>query len=134
MRISDWSSDVCSSDLYLPVGEREFGEILLDIADGGDADGLAESRRGDSQVRCNVEAGPDDDFGPLKVPVDARIAQKLDTPHGLQDVARRLIPLLRTLARQHDRDIPAGTAALPLESAPRILDRLSSRRPPPPDP
>src|SRR3546814_10847121 len=47
-------------DRYLPVGEREFGEILLDIADGGDADCLAERRRGDSQVRCNVEAGPDD--------------------------------------------------------------------------
>src|SRR3546814_9152534 len=112
MRISDWSSDVCSSDLYLPVGEREFGEILLDIADGGDADGLAERRRGDSQVRCNVEAGPDDDFGPLKVPVDARIAQKLDTPHGLQDVARRLIQLRRIVARQHDRRSEEHTSEL----------------------
>src|SRR3546814_9573297 len=95
------------------------------MADGGDADGLAERRRGDSQVRCNVEAGPDDDFGPLKVPVDARIAQKLDTPHGLQDVARRLIQLRRIVARQHDRDITAGAAALRLEADPR--DRTSTR-------
>src|SRR3546814_17530297 len=43
MRISDWSSDVCSSDLEIAVGEegglRRFGivPIALEIADRADA-------------------------------------------------------------------------------------------------
>src|SRR3546814_19821807 len=46
MRISDWSSDVCSSDLLarvvghaddraLRVQRKEFGEIMNQVADGG---------------------------------------------------------------------------------------------------
>src|SRR3546814_10054988 len=30
MRISDWSSDVCSSDLEVAVGEDGFGELAAD--------------------------------------------------------------------------------------------------------
>src|SRR3546814_3962380 len=71
MRISDWSSDVCSSDLFLPprlgevvgkqgvdrgqprLGQRPFGieqvelaEFAFAIADAGDAGGLRRRREG----------------------------------------------------------------------------------------
>src|SRR3546814_2093623 len=39
MRISDWSSDVCSSDL--PVERRRIGEIIAVVMRDGDIDLLA---------------------------------------------------------------------------------------------
>src|SRR3546814_17428142 len=89
------------------------------------------STRTDTLFPYTALVRSDDDFGPLKVPVDARIAQMLDTPHSLQDVARRLIQLRRIVARQHDRDITAGDAALRLEADPSIREHLQSRRHPP---
>src|SRR3546814_12442610 len=49
MRISDWSSDVCSSDLFLDLGDhrRESGEDRLMIAhESLGATGAREQRRG----------------------------------------------------------------------------------------
>src|SRR3546814_1952571 len=43
MRISDWSSDVCSSDLerlYLDVHADVFGRDAIEAHDGGVADGV----------------------------------------------------------------------------------------------
>src|SRR3546814_1262982 len=47
MRISDWSSDVCSSDLLLCRHRRVFH--LADVAEHGGGDGMAE---------VNVDAAP----------------------------------------------------------------------------
>src|SRR3546814_5158392 len=47
MRISDWSSDVCSSDLILDIGRRDRDRLIADVAvaailaDGRDAQGVA---------------------------------------------------------------------------------------------
>src|SRR3546814_9633339 len=37
MRISDWSSDVCSSDLHYPVGKLQRLILIVGDEDGGDA-------------------------------------------------------------------------------------------------
>src|SRR3546814_5065819 len=56
MRISDWSSDVCSSDLFalrhvVPVQRFETGAVLQPVAAGVRACGLDRARR-------TVDAGP----------------------------------------------------------------------------
>src|SRR3546814_16866780 len=105
MRISDWSSDVCSSDLR-----------------------LAKRRGRHAQIGGNSETGLDDDFGTLQVAVDAYIPHQRNSAHALQHRLRRIIQLHRIIARQHDGDIAAGTAALRLETDPRAGDRLQQRR------
>src|SRR3546814_4109334 len=62
MRISDWSSDVCSSDLLLNVGKRLWkgerpalpdpGEVTLDFDFGAAAKALAEET--DAFFRANM--------------------------------------------------------------------------------
>src|SRR3546814_19007949 len=53
MRISDWSSDVCSSDLLAALGRR-FGIHLRRVLLGGQREGLAMELR---QLRLAVDAG-----------------------------------------------------------------------------
>src|SRR3546814_18420009 len=62
MRISDWSSDVCSSDLVLQAGTSDGsqaltldgtvqGESVVNLRHGGvDANGLAYDRTGDTII------------------------------------------------------------------------------------
>src|SRR3546814_16909757 len=79
MRISDWSSDVCSSDLLLPVGDdlgRDAGRLVHDLAHrdafgeidvmgdavllGDDRDGIgvrSEERRVGKDVSVRVDLG-----------------------------------------------------------------------------
>src|SRR3546814_6591132 len=49
MRISDWSSDVCSSDLAL---QGRCGKCLNELIDG------TSRRAGDADQRCRCHAGP----------------------------------------------------------------------------
>src|SRR3546814_12646633 len=56
MRISDWSSDVCSSDLPVATGPLELDEALphvaLDVGDGASGQrGREIGRAGDGQAR-----------------------------------------------------------------------------------
>src|SRR3546814_3291751 len=53
MRISDWSSDVCSSDLLAALGRR-FGIHLRRVLLGAQREGLAMELR---QLRLAVDAG-----------------------------------------------------------------------------
>src|SRR3546814_15698312 len=72
MRVSDWSSDVCSSDLQCPLGQT-FGPFLGRLAVGDDPG--TEPQRGAS--------------GPiLQVPVLQRIVRKDQRPD--RDVERRV--------------------------------------------
>src|SRR3546814_1842905 len=131
MRISDWSSDVCSSDLAfrkrdadgdLPVGQREFRAILVDLAKRRDADRLAESLGGDAKLRGEREARANDDLGTLKIALDARRADFLNLGHfGKQPVAD-IFERLRVVAAERDRDVPAASA-----TAARLRDRKSTR-------
>src|SRR3546814_2168671 len=53
MRISDWSSDVCSSDLVLLRGKADDGTDLVI-----DRDYIREGMRGRAEERVTVELGP----------------------------------------------------------------------------
>src|SRR3546814_7163720 len=61
MRISDWSSDVCSSDLKVARVAREFvvGDLAVQIAE--------------AQVDDDIRVGPDDRFGLEPIDVGADI-------------------------------------------------------------
>src|SRR3546814_11099094 len=76
MRISDWSSDVCSSDLHLDRSQRR-------LAHRGGAFGC-ETRREEVGGRCEIVAGldrPENDHGDLDAPGCKRLAD----PFFLED-------------------------------------------------
>src|SRR3546814_8777371 len=83
MRISDWSSDVCSSDLDRPCGSAAFGsaEIRLvcrPVDTGGD------DRDADQAFESFVECGAEDD-------VRIRIDFLADTGRSLVDFEERQV-------------------------------------------
>src|SRR3546814_20063489 len=60
MRISDWSSDVCSSDLD-PLGERDpEDQGVEDDRRGNDHAGLEDAARAEVAVELDVQAVQDD--------------------------------------------------------------------------
>src|SRR3546814_4110928 len=128
MRISDWSSDVCSS--YL-VGQREFGRILVDIAQRRDADRLAERRGGDAKVGGQVEPRRDDDLRPRNIALDARGPDFLQPLHLVDDRQRMLLERHRIVATDDEGDVPARkTARLALERQERVdIGRAHGRTP-----
>src|SRR3546814_18692958 len=79
MRISDWSSDVCSSDL---VGFRLAGEA--DLGEDGDAEA----------ERLGIEVGMIDVGHPpiiLQIPEDSAVDEvQLDPPHESFSIFRRV--------------------------------------------
>src|SRR3546814_9108721 len=60
------------ADRDLAVGEREFGGVLIDIAQRRDADRLAERLRRHAEFGGEVHARVDDDFGARNVALDPR--------------------------------------------------------------
>src|SRR3546814_3975971 len=94
MRISDWSSDVCSSDLLLDGEAAEDGGFLRKIAD-------AESRapvhrhvgdvvaiQGDPAVVGRNEAGDDIEAGGLSRAVGTEQADRLSALQGQSHTAQ----------------------------------------------
>src|SRR3546814_11630321 len=59
------------TDGNLPVREREFGAVLIYIADRRDADSLAERRSSDAQISREVHMRADQNFRPLQIAVKA---------------------------------------------------------------
>src|SRR3546814_11444274 len=57
MRISDWSSDVCSSDLYQHIARGMFGVILVDPKD---PNALPKADREYVLVQSEIYQNPDD--------------------------------------------------------------------------
>src|SRR3546814_18425915 len=53
MRISDWSSDVCSSDLYIHLMLSEGNQVTIRGFRYDDQDNFARQRRGDHHL-CNT--------------------------------------------------------------------------------
>src|SRR3546814_3432330 len=48
MRISDWSSDVCSSDLILERAEQRIGAVAIDLDLGEDREGNVVGQRAET--------------------------------------------------------------------------------------
>src|SRR3546814_8016530 len=67
MRISDWSSDVCSSDLFLVLDQRQLKAELAEHAD------RCHQRHGDghqTEIRRHQQAGEDDGADETDAAVD----------------------------------------------------------------
>src|SRR3546814_4273530 len=87
MRISDWSSDVCSSDLCAP-----FPHDPGDISRGGSGDAGAECHSGD-------RAGAEWRRGPALYVVDQQLQWLGDDHHNLQDRSEEHTSELQSLMR-----------------------------------
>src|SRR3546814_1633980 len=109
MRISDWSSDVCSSDLVTPdrVAHHVRGynprSIGIELVNAGRWPHWLDSRH-----QAMEEAYP-----------DAQIDALVVLLHALQEE----LPSLRHIAGHDDLD----TAMVPASDDPQILDRKSTR-------
>src|SRR3546814_12062547 len=111
MRISDWSSDVCSSDLVAAIGvERGLGRLVAFGDDRGDAAGGGEELGG---------LGVDDRQILVLARLDAALRRKpvalspRDPPRG---VAEELEPLQRSVPDQQferagEREVADGPRA-----------------------
>ena len=66
--------DQADTNWDLPVGKRKFRRVLRQVAERGDKDRLADARHGHAELRGQVQARPDQDFGAAHVGVDARVA------------------------------------------------------------
>src|SRR3546814_15692450 len=105
--------------------------MLVELAKRREADRLAESLGGDAKLRGEREARANDDLGTLKIALDARRADFLNLGHfGKQPVAD-IFELLRVVAAERDRDVPAAPATaamLRLEVDASIGNRSQPRR------
>src|SRR3546814_9140444 len=91
MRISDWSSDVCSSDLR-PEGHSELGDADGDAVHAEpEIEGLAEGEQPDiaeQEIDARREQRPDQDLGGDSDP-EAVGEQRNDPGRGQQEGAKR---------------------------------------------
>src|SRR3546814_10765280 len=72
MRISDWSSDVCSSDLRTPFGQGHAGDVI--------------GRVPDNHGSCSVQTGPDHRLLlPQGTASIVQILRAKELPHGDSD-------------------------------------------------
>src|SRR3546814_6467729 len=78
MRISDWSSDVCSSDLGIAPG----------IGDGGAGRALGITGQGTAQGAAGIESVADIDFGALAVEVGRRAGRSEERRVGKEGGSR----------------------------------------------
>src|SRR3546814_3775231 len=95
MRISDWSSDVCSSDLL-----RQIGEVRIAGAEIVHRDGAADLLQGVHRARDPIGIGDERAFGEFEREAIARQPARFD--HALDD--GRDIVALELDRRQVDRD------------------------------
>ncbi len=116
-------------DGNLPVGKREFGGILVNVADRGHADSLAERGGRDPQARGQVKTWFDDDLGPIHVALDAGRPDFLHADHFGNQLVSGLIQQCGIVAAEHDRNVTAhAPARLRLEVYTGIRDLLESGR------
>src|SRR3546814_11107592 len=98
MRISDWSSDVCSSDLVVLRGDDQAARILVDAVDDAGPRDAADARklsramveqRVDERAVAMARGGMDDHAGGLVAVDQMLILPGHAEPDGLRGVMRR---------------------------------------------
>jgi hypothetical protein len=87
------------ADRHLAVAERELGRVLVDLAERGDADRLAQRAGGHAELRGEVEPRHDQQLGPLHVGGDARGDDALDALHLLDQRLRGAAAAARDRSR-----------------------------------
>src|SRR3546814_15392773 len=91
MRISDWSSDVCSSDLLPAVlGAFEDQPVVKEVEDFLARHAQRIEQAGDRQLALAVDADVDDVLG-VEFEIEPRTAIR-DHARGEQELARRVRP------------------------------------------
>src|SRR3546814_18470168 len=97
MRISDWSSDVCSSDLHVADGDDREREAVgsagigIDVLRSGAAEAAAEDVGANDEETVGVErqARPDDQLPPARLAGDrVRFGGELVAGQGMADEDR----------------------------------------------
>src|SRR3546814_9857386 len=109
MRISDWSSDVCSSDLLGAIDGDEGDAVGASVEENGWARGVGGCVHGDS-VCWLLGARRDARIGNLETPPSLRAAQRRSNPAAQPG----LVPGLDCFA----------TLAMTAKSEPALLDRV----------
>src|SRR3546814_6648762 len=85
MRISDWSSDVCSSDLLAAKSPQTIKVALRQLAEGAAKSSFADNMRMEYRIACHVIRRPDFVEGVRAVIVDKDNAPRWNpaTPEGV---------------------------------------------------
>ena len=122
-------------DRHLSVGEREFGAVLLDVAQCRDPDGLAQRGGGHAEVGGEVEARLDHDFRGRKIARGSRRSKLGKCLHLGRDPVRSRFKFHRVVTAEIKHDVARGaagpTAVLALEIHAGIGDFGKCRREPP---
>src|SRR3546814_12746987 len=116
MRISDWSSDVCSSDLALiDLVGRERARLLWDL--GEEAKGLVKQRIRDHAIDCDLQPGViHAGFKPAHAKSLQEEARFLDEDYGYRHIralSRAELPALVAMAHSPGGSPPTNAAPLP---------------------
>src|SRR3546814_2452137 len=115
MRISDWSSDVCSSDLGVAVDDGTIAVGIVVVAAEGDG-----GRAGDA-ADMDVEAG----LGGLRLAGD--VAFRIDLGGGRRDMHREVVAVVdRQLHADEFGEVDAVTGRLAAVEGDRKSTRLNS--------
>ena len=99
------------ADRDLPIGQGEARRVLVDFAQSGDADGLAQRRRGHTERSGQLGARRHDEFGPLQIGRNTRALYGLQPLHLLHQRGGGPAEQFRVGAGQHDRYFTAGATA-----------------------
>src|SRR3546814_4505955 len=83
MRISDWSSDVCSSDLVAVHGDAEAAEVALGLHDGALEDRHVHHLRGHDLAGLAQQHGHVEPSGELLARLDGLLVAAVDDAEAL---------------------------------------------------
>src|SRR3546814_14191654 len=110
MRISDWSSDVCSSDLLMRSGFLMLAATALASLAATAAPGQASERGSAAQVGKSA-IGPEDQLGRLSMMTAESRAQILSRADGMRlyDLAQNLCPGMPRFTEAGDPPFQVGT-------------------------
>ncbi|PAV92959.1 hypothetical protein WR25_17537 [Diploscapter pachys] len=105
-----------NADRHLAIGQAEARRILVDVTQGRDADRAGQGLRRHAQISGEVEARLDDDFGPLEVARDARLGDRPQLRHLVDQCVRGLLQQLGIVAAEDDSHV--STRRAPAELRP----------------
>src|SRR3546814_1916721 len=108
MRISDWSSDVCSSDLKLADDSFDFDRSFQRFRDGfkistDAADSIRGSRSGELVARCIVEVGTSSYYASIGATTEEPVLREI-CRHIAADELRHYKLFYTHLKRYLERD------------------------------
>jgi hypothetical protein len=111
------------ADWDLPVGQRKFGCVLVDVALRSDPDRLAERGRRHAQFGSERQPRLDDDFWTLQITIDPGRTQLFQLTHFFDQFVSRFGDECWIRPCKHDCYVASQTTILTLERHPGIGNR-----------